>query len=249
MKIEKINENQVRITLTQEDLLHHQLRVSELAYGSEKARELFREMMNKAKQEVGFQLEEHMPIMVEAIPEKGNALVLLITKVEHPEEIDTRFTKLSPSPLAAKIESMPPIEGADDIIDVFRKLHESKTAKAAKAAGSPVKPDEPQTEVPKKNLSLVRLYHFDTIDEVIAAAHALGSYYHGRNTLYRRRKNGEYLLVIHQSGHTPEEYNRVCNILSEYAVGGPYSRASEAYLEEHEGVVVKDEAIQQFSLF
>lgn len=35
MKIEKINENQIRCTLTKEDLESHQIRISELAYGTE----------------------------------------------------------------------------------------------------------------------------------------------------------------------------------------------------------------------
>ena len=41
MKIEKINDNQIRCTLTKEDLENHQIRISELAYGTEKAKNLF----------------------------------------------------------------------------------------------------------------------------------------------------------------------------------------------------------------
>ena len=44
MKIEKINENQIRCTLTREDLESHQVNLKELAYGSEKAKKLFRDM-------------------------------------------------------------------------------------------------------------------------------------------------------------------------------------------------------------
>lgn len=36
MKIEKINDNQIRCTLTRDDLAQRQLKLSELAYGSEK---------------------------------------------------------------------------------------------------------------------------------------------------------------------------------------------------------------------
>ena len=49
MKIEKINENQIRCTLTKEDLDSHQIRISELAYGTEKAKRLFRDMMQQAQ--------------------------------------------------------------------------------------------------------------------------------------------------------------------------------------------------------
>ena len=38
MKIEKVSENQIRCTLTREDLADRQLKLSELAYGTEKAR-------------------------------------------------------------------------------------------------------------------------------------------------------------------------------------------------------------------
>ena len=48
MKIEKINDNQIRCTLTRDDLAQRQLKLSELAYGSEKAKSLFREMMQQA---------------------------------------------------------------------------------------------------------------------------------------------------------------------------------------------------------
>ena len=43
MKIEKINENQIRCTLTREDLETHQVNLKEHAYGSEKAKKLFRD--------------------------------------------------------------------------------------------------------------------------------------------------------------------------------------------------------------
>ena len=40
MRIEKVNDTQIRCTLTKEDLAERQIKISELAYGSEKAKEL-----------------------------------------------------------------------------------------------------------------------------------------------------------------------------------------------------------------
>ena len=67
MKIEKINENQIRCTLTQSDLAERKLKLSELAYGTEKAKSLFQDMMQQAAFEFGFEAE-NMPLMIEAIP-------------------------------------------------------------------------------------------------------------------------------------------------------------------------------------
>ena len=90
MKIEKLSDNQIRCTLTRADLAERQLQLSELAYGTEKARSLFHDMMQQAAQEFGFEAE-NMPLMIEAIPSSSDSIVLIITKVEDPEELDTRF--------------------------------------------------------------------------------------------------------------------------------------------------------------
>ena len=97
MKIEKLSDNQIRCTLTRADLAERQLQLSELAYGTEKARSLFHDMMQQAAQEFGFEAE-NMPLMIEAIPSSSDSIVLIITKVEDPEELDTRFSKFAPLP-------------------------------------------------------------------------------------------------------------------------------------------------------
>ena len=43
MKIEKVNDHQIRCTLTKADLAERELKISELAYGTEKAKNLSRE--------------------------------------------------------------------------------------------------------------------------------------------------------------------------------------------------------------
>ena len=92
MKIEKVNDNQIRCTLTSEDLADRHIKLSELAYGSDKAKNLFRDMIEQANDEFGFETND-IPLMVEAIPLPSEEIVLIITKVEYPEELDTRFSK------------------------------------------------------------------------------------------------------------------------------------------------------------
>ena len=122
MKIERINENQIRCTLSNFDLSVRNMNLGELAYGSEKARNLFREMIPRAANEVGFEAED-IPLMVEAIPMANESVMLIITKMEDPEELDTRFSKFSPEEdeidngwgnLTAEV-----LEGADGLINIL----------------------------------------------------------------------------------------------------------------------------------
>lgn len=91
MRIEKINDKQIRCTLNQKDLQDREIGISELAYGTAKAKALFRDMMQQASYEFGFDADD-IPLMIEAIPLLPEALVLVITKVEDPDELDTRFS-------------------------------------------------------------------------------------------------------------------------------------------------------------
>ena len=59
MKIEKVNENQIRCTLTKQDLADRQINLRELAYGSEKAKGLFHDMIQQANYEFGFDVSDN----------------------------------------------------------------------------------------------------------------------------------------------------------------------------------------------
>ena len=243
MKIEKINDNQIRCTLNKADLAARHLKISELAYGSDKAKALFRDMMQQASAELGFDAED-IPLMIEAIPVSAECIVLIVTKVDDPEELDTRFSKFTPFKDRGQGDPVS-LDGADNIIDLFQKLCESKLKTLSKKNSAEDKKsaeEKPEQETPAVNV--IRLFVFSRLDDVIAAAHGLNGFFTGQNTLYRNTENETYLLVLHQSETSPEDFNRVCNILSEYGSSKAFTVSGEAYLKEH-GKLVSANALQQ----
>lgn len=261
MKIEKVNDHQIRCTLTKADLADRELKISELAYGTEKAKTLFRDMMQQAAFEFGFEAED-IPLMIEAIPLNSECIVLIITKVEDPEELDTRFSKFAPSVHDAdgnaEEASNVVSEGADDVLDLFKRIHESdfidvpsKEVSSNTSKDSVKESETPEAAVPvadKPILDLTKVYLLDTLDSVTKLSRVLKFYYQGSNSLYKNKQTGAYTLVISKSGHTPEEFNKICNIISEYASPERFTLAGEAYLEEHFEPVIKNTAVQSFAL-
>ena len=268
MKIEKVNDNQIRCTLTKEDLADRQIKLSELAYGTEKAKSLFRDMMQQAAYECGFEAED-IPLMIEAIPLSADTIILIITKVEYPEELDTRFSQFAPGEIEEEDSEAYSVEdaakifetaGADDILDMFRRIQaesqnmpedlkkESEFVPLQKALNSK-KQKKAEDEVQKQPeiVDITKLYVFNRLDEVNRLAHVMKGFYNGCNVLYKNNVNRKYYLVISKSQHTPEEFNKVCNILSEYAHQEKYSAAVEAYFEEHYEVILKENALQILS--
>lgn len=251
MKIEKINENQIRCTLTAEDLASMKLKLSELTYGSKRAQELFRRMMQEARNQFGFEAE-NVPLMIEAIPMKADSLVLIVTKIEDPEELDLRFSRFTPSEFDPPAKNEPSVTRADDILnDFFRKIADAgmRLAEQKRSAKEAQEKEtkRPQEEGAPADTDLVRLFSFPDLDTVIAAAAALGGAYRGENALYRTGKKGEWQLLIHKSEHSPEDFNRVCNILSEYGSVSSGTPARSAHLKEHGTAVISEEALQRLA--
>ena len=242
MKIEKINDNQIKCTLTIDDLSDRKIRLSELAYGSRKTRELFREMLMEAYDRFGFSAD-NIPLMIEAVP-SADTIVLFISKVEDPEELDTRFSKFTPqgTPPEAGFEE---VGGADDILDVIQKIYEAR-----KGASAPRKENRSRKAAPRQEeepgKQVICAFRFRTIEEAIAAAAGTAGFYRGPNSLYRRR-SGDYVLVARVGDHTPEEFNKTVNILSEYGARENITTAGEAHMAEHEKVILKDNALEQLS--
>ena len=80
MKIEKISETQVKFILSKTDLEERNIKINELAYGSEKTRRLFQEMMRQAHMECNFE-SDNTPLMVEAMPVGASHVVIVVTKI------------------------------------------------------------------------------------------------------------------------------------------------------------------------
>lgn len=250
MKIEKVNDHQIRCTLTKADLADRELKISELAYGTEKAKSLFRDMMQQAAIKFGFEAED-IPLMIEAIPLNSDCIVLIITKVEDPEELDTRFSKFAPSihdddSLEDVIQDLN--EGADDVLDLFRRLHEGRTGTASADESTPSSDETEASErSANEKVTLTRIYSFSSLNHVTRLAHALNGFYSGESALYKDGGEGRYLLMVSNASQAPEDFNRLCNCLSEYGSPEKTAPGQEAFLQEHYEVLIGKDALQALS--
>jgi len=239
MKIEKVNENQIRCTLTREDLANRELKISELAYGTEKAKNLFRDMMQQASFECGFEAED-IPLMIEAIPLNSECIVLIITKVEDPEELDTRFSRFAPSihddSDIDEHENDIEIEGPNEIMDLFRKIQaqdsvsETAPVPAPETSGMPGAP--------------VRLFRFENIRTLLSMTNGMHIDFCGQSDLYKSTRSDIYLLLLTGDQNHATEYNKLCNRISEYGTPQKVFSTTPSYLSEHCECLIKGYALE-----
>ena len=96
MKIEKINDNQIKMILTQADLKEKDVKLEDLTTRNEKTTAFFHDLMEKALEECDFEVD-NTPLMVEAMPLGLDGVMLIVTKVTQKEGENNQFKMLSQS--------------------------------------------------------------------------------------------------------------------------------------------------------
>lgn len=327
MKIERLSENQIRCTLNKSDLASRQLKINELAYGSEKAKQLFHDMMKQASYELGFEIDD-TPVMIEAIPVSAECIVLIVTKVDNPDELDTRFSRFSPSDMDSDYHSSyqadddfdyPNIESiggdsdfgssepaptaneeldnidsdqsatsensvwGDELVNLFSKVKDylqkntnldkntdsskndnvvdgfiplsqqlAKKFVAAAASNGLVntgkKADATDTSKDSKKASdskqtITRVFSFNSLDDISDVANILDKFYADSNSLYKDKTDNIYYLVLSKNTCSSVNFNKVCNILTEYGSKETLGTGCAGFFKEHFECIIDKHAI------
>ena len=226
MKIERISDNQIRCTLNKEDLEGKETLLSELAFGSEKAKGLFRELMNKAATELGFETSE------------DNPLILVITRVDNPEDFREHYKKLPKSLLAGQLA------GADE--DILSNLPDllSDFGKSAFSADS--------GNDMKRVLADdgVGIFAFTSLDDVAFASKLLNKYSLS-STLYKDSENQCYYLSLTDLDDSPNStvMDEIHQLLSEYCKRLPNTYATKALFNEHLTTIIEKQAVEEMAAY
>lgn len=104
MKIEKLNEDKIRITLNMEDLKENDIDFQTFMSNSIESQELFMNMLDKAEKEVGFITEDYR-IMIEALAMTNGNFVLTVTRLPEKQKNTYKKKKLNIKRKSTQIDS------------------------------------------------------------------------------------------------------------------------------------------------
>ncbi len=246
MKIEQINENQIKCTLTRADLASRQIRLSELAYGTEKTRDLFEDMMDQAFTEFGFEASD--PLMIEAIPVSMDCIVLMITRVDEPDSVDQEFAGLSN--ITEFI--MPDMDEREaELEDLLDSLADDRFLEDGilPAHAAPSVPEcTPETKPGNLKAPLEMIYSFRDFETCIDFAHKADPSFTGKSSLYRESETGTYFMILVNCTKQTAAFGAVCSLALEYGSKEPTGFARSAYIEEHFEKIIPAKALQKLAL-
>ncbi|MGL6175184.1 MAG: adaptor protein MecA [Cellulosilyticaceae bacterium] len=219
MKIEKVSDTQIRVTLDHADLKNRNIKISELAYGSSKAQALFKDMMNQAFEDFGFEAE-NVPLMIEAVPLSTDSIMIVVTKVEDPAQIEQKLDAIGERPTHRSFK-----EPLSDLLTDLELLSASKSKSTSEPAPA----------------SKTLMYCFNTLDDVCFTAHHIQHVYFGDNSLYKYKD--KYFLILNANKNTSTKQGVLVSMLDEFGERGTSSDLNELFLLEHGQAIIKSTAI------
>lgn len=246
MRIEKINENQIRCTLTKEDLASRHLNLKDLAYGTRKTQDLFHDMIHQAYTEYGFETGDY-PLMIEAIPMNQNCIVLVITKVEDPEELDTRFSRFSPSSFGVD-DSDDSMEGSigEASEGYLEDSIEDYSTNFTPASTKPNFQEVFDNTISETTGESCLMFSFSTIGSVMNFAKSAVDF-PVDSALYKELSSDAYILSIKKGAADQEAFRKICTLAIEYGSILSGGISSDSYLAEHLEVLIDKDALKKLS--
>lgn len=133
MKIEKINENMIKVTISINDLEERNIDLNALNYNSPAAQELFWDMMEQAEEQFGFNLSDSQ-LIIEPIPDSTDGFIITISKIDEDGDFESiqKYikSKMKKSDLKVKKKGRKvcsaiiiySFNSIDDVCDLSRKL-------------------------------------------------------------------------------------------------------------------------------
>lgn len=88
MKIEKISENMIRVTISYNDLEERNVDLNALNYNTPAAQEFLWDLMEQAEEQLGFNLTDSQ-LIIEPVPDTSEGFVITITRIDEDGEFES----------------------------------------------------------------------------------------------------------------------------------------------------------------
>ncbi|MBQ8940251.1 MAG: adaptor protein MecA [Firmicutes bacterium] len=213
MKMEKLNDYQIKFLLSRQDLKDRNITFNDLFQRSDKLQSLVREIMKLASEKINFNANEN-PVMVEARPHPDGIALIVSRTPERADQVSGDDLKKHLSSLYSDLFG----ERSDNIID----------------------DDSPVNEIyADRNTVTDFIYMFDSLSSAITACSIGAPEYHGDSALYKME--GKFYLVLRcsYSEFTPAARN----CFMEYGEFCPLHSGSVGMLTEYGKTIIKEDAV------
>jgi adapter protein MecA 1/2 len=227
MKIERVDDKTVKCFLSNEEMEEYQIDYKDFVMRSEKAKDMVREIIEHAEEEVGYKPPQFaFDLQIMLLQDKG-----LVLTLSEKEPFDSR-------------DSEPLVEYLKEIkksIDLLMKKDGQSSGQIANSANSEYNGKSVQAVQPD-----YALFAFERIGSVMEYATALPKNLRVSSELYCM--DGTYYLYLKKGSAAYERYSKACIQAMEF--GSLYGADEDKcmHIKEHGECIIADKALKKLRL-
>ncbi len=247
MRFENINENKLKIELTKEDLIAHNIKISDIAFGSDNSRKLLHEIMAQAFEELDFE-PDNLPLVIEAVPTSGFSINIFITKIQDENELEENLGKVAKQN-EKNLEGLNLLEKFTNEFEqaVKNRVSDKDTVDNSKQKEVTNNKEEGTKSANFQQKSILEkteiIYKFSSLDDVIDLSHVLKDCYTGKSVLYKHEDI--YYLLLNAKGYEKSDVVKLRLTLDEFGDFVSTHKVAQGFLNEHGMIILKSDVLKK----
>lgn len=246
MRFKRINEDTIRCIITEQDMLEHGVDVEDFLRNRGKAREFLHEIVEKAAQEVGYEMQSGM-LSMQVMPLPSNALAVTFSEQNEAslssllENIKNAIGGLESLSTQEKLEELK--DASDDeraevleqfMQDIFGSVMEESDTDSGSAA-APAGKDETAAQS-------FFIIQFATIALAEAYCKAIPTERAIKSSVYK--KDDEYYLLFYRGRMSKSLFEELAYMAVEYGTFIGADALQKSYMTEHMQCIIKKSAVK-----
>lgn len=258
MNISRMDDDTIRCILTAEDLEENGLNLEDFFHNSEHAREFLQTIVEKAKEEVGYEFGGGaLAMQVMPLPQNG----LLITFSEKTdsflkglsEHLKDVFQVGGSSEIADMVEQEPEESGNERgkfVESLLRSIIESKLEQAVRSGESVKNPEikekkKKTAKTEEHKLSDFLLYRFESLDAIEEFSFSIEPGRFLKSSVYYLSEDQRWYLAVWRGRTGEAPFRRFCAQALEFSRLVTDSGHCMEYLREHGECILEKDAINR----
>lgn len=251
MEFQRIGKNTVQCHMTMEEMSEYGLGIEDLFTNQDKSRDFLEQLVERAEEEIGYEVEGGMVSMqLMRMPDDS----LVITFSDRGEEgiqsmlnhIQNLVGMMDEGTADSLVEAMAMEEaGASEegisVSDFIQDLQEKvdhQREKAGKASG------RGRAAKGRKSANTARLFCFSSLSAVEDFAATIHLEKNIPSKLYKDDDKGKWYLFVKKGKLRVEEYQTLCQRITEYAGYVTNQPFAEQYCKEHYQLIIGKQALK-----
>lgn len=259
MDFRRIDKNTVQCRMTEEEMQEYGFQIEDFFTDQDKAREFLEQLVERAEEEVGYEVESGM-VSMQLMRMPDNSLTItfsdrnpdgLQNMLYHIQQMAEMIDDGTAEEILENLQQSAEQRGADsglhssENIEEFNKKHMPETKEQKEAYRKHMQQIEKlQREKEKRLINAAKVYAFDNMDSLEQFAMEYSSKKNISSKLYRDKQAGKYYLLVKKGKLKMEEYRHLCRRLMDYGALCTEQPFVEQYCKEHFQCMINKHALR-----